>query len=70
MLGIWLALTYFTLAREHVHRHINDLTTGRALSSNKIYYLISTATFLGFTLIVTITFLINKDKPIKFPNGD
>ena len=70
MLGIWLALTYFTLVREHVHRHITDLTTGQANSSNKIYYLISSAVFLAFTMIVTLTFLINKDKPIKFPNGE
>ena len=28
LLGAWLAITYFTLVRDHVHKHITDLSTG------------------------------------------
>ena len=69
MLGAWLAFTYFTLVRIHVHDHVKSLTTGQTNSSNKIYYLISTGIFLGFTLVVTLTFIINMNKDIRFP-GD
>ena len=69
MLGVWLALTYFTLIREHVHKHIQDLMTGQTTSRNSIYYMVSTGIFLAFTMIVAITFLVNMNKDIKFPDG-
>ena len=69
LLGVWIALTYFTLIREYVHKHIQDLTTGQTTSSNSVYYLISTGIFLAFTTVVTLTFVINMDKHIIFP-GD
>ena len=69
LLGAWLALTYFTMIREYIHGHIQDLTTGQTASRNSVYYLISSAIFATFTLIVTLTFVINMNKSIKFPGG-
>ena len=69
LLGLWLALSYFALVRDHVHHHVTELTTGQTTSSNCVYYSVSTGIWLAFMLTVTITFLINKDKTIIFPNN-
>lgn len=68
LLGVWLALTYFCLLREIVHRHITELVTGRSATSNKVFYLVSLGIWLVAMLIVTITFLIVKEKPLEYQN--
>ena len=70
LLGAWLAFTYFAIIRDYVHKHVNDLTTGQTTSSSKVFYLISSSIWLAFQAIVTITFLVDLDKPIKFPNNE
>ena len=65
LIGAWLALTFFGLIREHIHRHVTDLISGRTSSSTTIYYLISTGIWLTSMLTITITFLIVKNKDLN-----
>ena len=61
LIGAWLALTFFSLIREHIHKHVTDLISGRTTSSTNMYYLISTGIWLACMLIITTAFLIVKD---------
>lgn len=69
LLGAWLAISYFTIIRSYVHVHVNQLTTGHTTSSSKVFYLASTGIWVAVTTIVTITFLVSKNKDIRFPDG-
>lgn len=65
LLGAWIAFTYFYLVREHVHTHVTDLMNGRAKTSAKVYYCISTIAWLLLVVVLLVTYLIVKNKPIK-----
>ena len=65
LLGAWLAFTWFTLIREHVHKHVNDLVVGRTSSSMKMYLMLATSLWIALQLCTTITFLIVKDDDLN-----
>ena len=69
MLGAWLALTYFALVRDRVHKHVTDLVSGRASSSYKVLIMITSGIWTAFMLTISITFLIMKESKLK-TNGE
>ena len=58
MLGAWLAISYFMIGREVVHKHVAELITGQTTSSNAIYYTISSIVFIVLMLTLTVTLLV------------
>ena len=65
MLGAWLALTYFALVQDKVHKHVTDLVSGRASSSYKVLILITSGVWTALMLAISITFLIMKESKLK-----
>ena len=65
MLGAWLALTYFALVRNKVHKHVTDLVSGRASSSYKVLILIMGGVWTALMLTISITFLVMKESKLK-----
>ena len=61
MMGVWIALTYFSLVREYVHKHVLDLVYQRFNSQFGVYYGISAGVWAGLSLINTITYYAVRD---------
>ena len=66
LLGAWIAITYFTLGREHVHRHVTNLVQGRTRSSLKVYVLASTGAWAAIMLTLSVTFLAVRGDRLQY----